>query len=135
MVEGQKSLGMYESWAGVMGGVLEAAGVDGFLDNIDTMYEEADTESAEWEALVVAWWSAEKGSRIRTSVLLEICLEKEILLETLGSRSDDSKRSRLGKALKDARGRIIGGFRICSGPNKSSKTREHWLEPLDDVAG
>jgi putative DNA primase/helicase len=38
------TLGSFEQWADVLGGVLAATGVDGFLGNLDALYEAADIE-------------------------------------------------------------------------------------------
>ena len=40
----QKTIGSFEGWAEVMGGILEVAGVPGFLGNLKEMYERADAE-------------------------------------------------------------------------------------------
>ena len=52
----QKTIGSFEGWAEVMGGILEVAGVPGFLGNLKEMYERADAEGAVWRAFVGLWW-------------------------------------------------------------------------------
>ena len=52
---GSKTIGMYEEWSRVMGGVLEVAGIPGFLGNLSAFYEDADDETAVWEALFDRW--------------------------------------------------------------------------------
>ena len=42
-------LGSYESWSVTVGGILEYAGIGGFLGNAEALYEEADVESIQWE--------------------------------------------------------------------------------------
>ena len=42
----RKTIGSFEGWAEVMGGILEVAGVPGFLGNLKEMYERADAEGA-----------------------------------------------------------------------------------------
>jgi hypothetical protein len=49
------ALGSFNAWAKTVGGVLAFAGVTGFLSNINQVHEEADEESAEWEAFLRAW--------------------------------------------------------------------------------
>ncbi len=39
-------LGSFESWAAVLGGILQVAGVPGFLGNTDDFYESSDAEGA-----------------------------------------------------------------------------------------
>ena len=36
---GRRSIGSYEAWAQVLGGVLEVAGIEGFLGNLDEMMD------------------------------------------------------------------------------------------------
>jgi len=47
------SLGSFESWCNVVGGILELAGVEGFLGNSDAMFEQADSDAVQWEAFLV----------------------------------------------------------------------------------
>ena len=53
---GTRTIGSYESWAQVLGGVLEVAGIEGFLGNLDEMLEASDSEGAVWRGFVSAWW-------------------------------------------------------------------------------
>jgi hypothetical protein len=43
-----RPLGSYEVWTTTIGGILEVAGVAGFLANLHRLYEQADEESAGW---------------------------------------------------------------------------------------
>jgi putative DNA primase/helicase len=38
------TLGSFESWAGVLGGILHVAGIPGFLDNAAEFYKRSDAE-------------------------------------------------------------------------------------------
>ena len=40
-----RTLGSYEEWAGVMGGILGTSGIEGFLGNLDEFYEASDAET------------------------------------------------------------------------------------------
>jgi hypothetical protein len=44
MVWGTKTMASFEAWAGVMGGILECAGVRGFLDNIKSYLKDKDED-------------------------------------------------------------------------------------------
>lgn len=44
-----KALGSFEAWTRVIGGILQHAGVESFLGNLDDMYGEADDEDEQWE--------------------------------------------------------------------------------------
>ena len=43
---GKRILGSFESWAAVVGGILEHAGVPGFLQDTEQLYEAADVDGA-----------------------------------------------------------------------------------------
>jgi len=45
-------LGSYEVWSVTLGGILAYAGVEGFLGNSGELYQGADVESLQWEALL-----------------------------------------------------------------------------------
>jgi len=47
-----KPVGSYEDWTVIIGGILQFAGIDGFLANSADMYEQAETESSQWEGLL-----------------------------------------------------------------------------------
>jgi len=53
--QGLPNLGGYESYCQVVGGVLAYMGVNGFLANLDAMYNDMDTETPQWEGFLEAW--------------------------------------------------------------------------------
>jgi len=48
------SLGSFESWAAIAGGVLDPAGISGFLGNLDCLCQEFDPSQLQWEAFLLA---------------------------------------------------------------------------------
>lgn len=56
---GQQTMGSYERWAGVMGGILESARVPGFLGNRDRLKVESDPETKEAEEFMEGWFRSE----------------------------------------------------------------------------
>ncbi len=63
-----EALGSFEQWTRTVGGILEHAGVEGFLDNLDDMMDKVDQESAEWSGFLEAVGNyfanqAERGKR------------------------------------------------------------------------
>jgi hypothetical protein len=49
------SLGTFTEWAKTLGGILNFAGIPGFLGNLEKLYEEADEDSAQWETFLNSW--------------------------------------------------------------------------------
>ncbi len=48
-------LGGYEEWVKVIGGILKATGIDGFLENATMLYEQLDVERQAWVEFFSAW--------------------------------------------------------------------------------
>ena len=53
-------IGGFEDWVQVVGGILDFAGVTGFLGNLSKLYEDMDSSSDEWQSFFDAW-HAEHG--------------------------------------------------------------------------
>src|SRR5437588_8510931 len=111
---GERSLGMFESWAEVVGGVLLAAGIPGFLSNLENLYEQADAEGDEWCRFVGGWWAQHYGHLITAKDLFQ--LAEETL--DLGNGSERSRHTILGQKLKKMRDRIFDGYQITRGETK-----------------
>ncbi len=102
---GKVSLGMFESWARVMGGILEVAGVPGFLANRDELYATADTEGQAFRGLLAEWWAEHEDESVQASDLHPSALNH--LVEQLGGGSQQSQLIKLGKLLSGARDRVF----------------------------
>lgn len=105
---GRRSIGSYEAWAQTIGGVLEVAGLEGFLGNLDETMTASDGEGATWRSLVSAWWDRFGSAEVGITDLYGVAIQVEPPLP-LGPGNDRSQRIRLGKALSKLRDRV---FRI-----------------------
>jgi hypothetical protein len=79
--DGDATLGSYESWARILGGVL---GVSGFLTERERLYTEADRETADWCALCESWWSTYAGLRVTAKDVFEVAQAHGLLLNVWG---------------------------------------------------
>jgi len=107
-----KQLGSFEEWVGVIGGVLEVAGVPCFLDNLDELYQRTNAERSAWSELVMAWWAAFGSEPRRVSELNELCDRHELMTSQRGDGNERSQQSRLGRLLAAARDRVYAGLRV-----------------------
>ncbi len=108
----RRQLGSFEEWVGVIGGVLEVAGVPGFLDNLDDLYSRSNAERNAWTQLVMAWAAAFGSEPKRVSELNELCERHELMTSLRGDGNERSQQSRLGRALATARDRVYAGWRV-----------------------
>jgi len=106
-------VGSFEDWCRIVGGILEFAGITGFLGNLDELYKESDPTTAVWEALLLelqprmpksGFKAAEVAARLRDDLELRATLP-----EDLGDLDPVSNfQRRLGKALLKRVGRRYG---------------------------
>jgi hypothetical protein len=55
IAEGLPSLGTFTGWVKLIGSILAYAGVEGFLSNLEQLYEDIDEESVQWERFLTVW--------------------------------------------------------------------------------
>ena len=77
---GAKTLGSFERWASVLGGILENAGVEGFLRGRETLHATADYETEEWKALCAHWWTAHERNPVTAKDLLALAKQHTLVL-------------------------------------------------------
>jgi hypothetical protein len=111
------TLGRYESWCSVIGGILETIGLPGFLSGRDRLYEQADRESREWSAFSASWWDAHAGLPVTAKDIFAIAKSKHTLLDIWGGRNELSAMQRFGHAVHAKRDRIFGDYVILSAGN------------------
>jgi hypothetical protein len=109
---GKQSLGSYESWAEVTGGILEEAGIQGFLCNMDRIYSEVDQEVLGWAELCASWWEKFGTSKVTAEQLLKLAADRSLLHEYWDSRDERGARVSFGKALSGMRDRVVSSFCI-----------------------
>lgn len=114
MPKGTATLGRYESWAGVMGGILGVTGVSGFLGGRERLHSQADKESQEWETLLSVWWSEHNVRAVTTADVFKLVRQHKLLLDLWGGYSELAASQRFGRALSTKRDRVFGGLKIQS---------------------
>jgi len=105
-------MGRFEEWSEIMGGIVTAAGIEGFLGNLDVLYATTDADGAMWSDFLAAWWDAYQDRPVRVAELVELCARGEFMARVLGDGSVKSQTTRLGNALQNARDRVFEGLRI-----------------------
>ena len=125
---GQERLGSFESWAEVMGGILDAAGVEGFLGNLDSLHEAADEEGALWREFVAVWWATHQDRPVCVAELLSLCQSADLMASVVGDGTEKSQVTRLGTALRSARDRVFGEHRIRAFRDVHVKRNQYRLE-------
>jgi hypothetical protein len=105
-----KRLGSYERWSDVIGGILDVAGIPGFLGNILNVYESADQAGNAHRSFVAGWWDQHQNAEVGVSDLYQIAFDTEGI--DLGSGSVQSQKSKLGFVLRKLKDRVFGEIRV-----------------------
>lgn len=96
-----RSRGSFEAWARVVGGVLDVAGIEGFLDTRTALADE-DPGEIEWAALLVAM-----GKAPHLAVELVGLADREgVLGWATGDGTDRSRATKLAGHLRRLKGRV-----------------------------
>lgn len=120
---GKERMGSFESWSSVMGGILELAGIPGFLTNADVLREKGDPEMDEWRAFIQLWWEAQNSTAKQVSTefmngararpLLNLAQEHQLLTGKYSKGNTEASRlSYFQKALHEKTDSIIEGKQI-----------------------
>jgi len=120
------ALGSFESWSEVVGGILETAGIHGFLTNRDELMRRSDDETEDWRNFVQAWWEEFNTTAVKAGDLAGLVKQQELLpglRATLrDGATDQALLSRIGRAINARRDRRIGELFIrCLGHDKHAK--------------
>lgn len=111
MPDGGAVLGSYDAWAQVHSGILECAGISGFLTNKRESEAIAMSDDNAWKAFVQSWWENWHEQIVNVSDIFP--LAQAIPEFPLGrSSSDRGERIVFGRSMSQNRDRIFNGYRI-----------------------
>jgi putative DNA primase/helicase len=127
-----RRLGSFESWSGVMGGILESAGVNGFLADHDAFRSDSpDHESQSWVELLERWWQSYGSEPVGVQDIWGLAAVGAESVIDLGFGSERSQRTKLGLLLARMRDRVLADYRISAAGRVQGAQR--WrLSRIDD---
>lgn len=117
---GRATMGSYESYAKTMSGILEAAGVSGFLENRPKPKAGRDRESLRWPQLVEAWHRERGTMATSTGQLYDMVFgepgDRELSVsfaDIVGEGKELGRKQKFGHAIGKQDGRVWGEWRIA----------------------
>lgn len=140
-----KVKGSYEAWTNVMGGILQTAGIPGFLENESTMFEAAVSKTQVLADFVKEWWKKHQGNKTGADDLFMLASHADdpsvqaigqysgLLDEILGAGNQRSRQIKLGKILAENKDKVIAGYKIVF-DGVSRGTKYHRLEVSGECA-
>lgn len=125
------SLGSFEAWTRVVGGILETAGYRDFLGNRQEILSAADPGTATWEAFVTAWWERHADSLVAVRELLGLAETQGV---SVNGETERAQTTSLGSALGKRRDRFFGPYQIrqgAGGARREWRLNRHAVTPHD----
>ena len=126
-------------WCSMVGGILETAGIHGFLENMDQLLEEADAEHEDLTLFIRLWHDKYKTDPRFAKDLADLAYNGDpvedisgpLWSEDVDHMKDEGKAKRISHFLKKHRNRVISGYKIVRIEDKKHGHRFR-LEPVDD---
>lgn len=128
--QGRPTLGSFEAWSGMIGGMVDHLELPGFLGDADEFYATADSETGEWAAFVDVWWSRHRGNPARAGELLELAEANDLVAFARTGTSETARKTKFGRALNGLRNRKFGAREVVISQDGHAKTRQYRLRAL-----
>lgn len=126
-----KPKGSFSEWAQTMGGILQCAGVPGFLDNEQQMFENSAAGNNElWRPFVDAWYAKYRDLSAKIGELFMLASHPDkkegddsvepgewlgLLDEELQGLPEAGRRRRFGRMMEERRDVVIGQYKLTKG--------------------
>lgn len=127
-------LGSYEEWCKTVGGILETAGVDGFMGNLEALRESSSTTETAWEGFMKRWWDKLGAEPVKAGDVRELFEQDSDLAGLLGNGNELSRTTRLGHMIKRRVDRIVGGMKITRNAFKAAGATTYSMAVVSEVS-
>ncbi len=108
----ERHLSSFEGWSHTVGGVLRHAGVTGFLENLDELYESIDEEASEWEIFLTAIGNAWSDRAFTIAELARLITDRSVVDLLPGKLGDEYREQgftrKLGLVMRSKRDTRFG---------------------------
>lgn len=141
---GPETLGMFESWAHTIGGILQVAGIPGLLGNAKAFRIEGIENHSEWRAFVLAWHKEHACRVVGVAKLFSLVARENLLDQVIGDGGEQSQRSRFGHGLRKMLDRVFTvpcseipdeiALRIRGAKDDNSGRKQYRLEVVGEPA-
>jgi hypothetical protein len=128
---GKRSLGSFELWSQIIGGILHNAGFTGFLENAEEFFQLADSDNEDFSGFLGAWFQNHGEYPVPASELLPLARSAGLVDER---NSEGSQKKSLGRLLGQRENMVIDGLKIIRG-HRYMNSRYWNLKRIDDQGG
>lgn len=132
-------VGSFIEWSEIIGGVLQHAGIKGFLSNQGALRDLQDDEGLQWQAFFNAWYQTWGSSGVSTAeICSQIMTDGTDIAETLPDvllsvkeKGEGSLKRSLGRRLSSMSGKIFNNLKLHYSTDDHLKKKLWSLEEVD----
>lgn len=126
--ESDLTLGSFDRWAKIVGGILEAAGYQEFMGNVGQSYGGQQDLDRLWQDFFLKWQETYGENPVKASALVELLQEMGIAEVLLGKGNAASLTKRLGRRLESWISKMVGQYRLVNGEyDRKNKVKTYRL--------
>jgi hypothetical protein len=126
-------MGSFETWAAVVGGALENAGVTGFLADTTEWLEAGDPDADGWAVHLRELHVTFSPGKFTVAAVASRVESGYLELPYIRRDPDRSLAHTIGNAYRSVRGRWIGDYRLDSGPRDAANGARSWTVTSRDA--
>jgi hypothetical protein len=104
-----------------MGGILEAVGVPGSLENRAEMYQRSDPEREKWAVFLHNWHEKYGDEPQGTGAVIDLAGECDLIAVDTGK--ERAARNAFGRMLRAKADRVFSGYRLVAAGTKDRAAR------------
>lgn len=133
----ERTKGSFDKWATIMGGILQVAGIPGFLENSEQLRQEADSGRSGIHEFIAAWFERYGTAAVNGDDLFPIASHYDdvnvfrenrgvtlgLLDEVLNLPKEASRRKALGRFLNAHKKNVYNGYKIMNLTPSKGKSR------------
>ena len=107
----------FNTWARVMGGILDVVEIPGFLDNVREQRENIGAVAgSEWHELTALWFEKYGSEPVTAKQLLPIAETIADLAAAFGKAEGAAREKSLSRLISNRRDQLFSGLKILKGP-------------------
>jgi hypothetical protein len=130
---GTAQLGSYEAWSATIGGILDVAGVPGFLSERELISADADIDTHDWTRLFEQMHERYQSQPQSAATWLDMMRSINCHGQLWERPHPDGSSRAVGKALTRQRDKIYGGYQLRVVYDRSTKVNGYALAPVSPL--
>lgn len=116
------TLGSFESYASILGGLMASCEIPGFLTNCADVFLDSDTEGGMMRTFIDSWWDEHATAPVSARELL--VLARSVDGMDLGRKPEESSQAMvLGRMLSKWRDRVVSGHKMTKIGGRTARFR------------